>query len=308
MELEILSLVFSYANGKRELDQNYFKEIISIAQKYIQGYDLKGVKFFKESPNIPNGRLTLAAYDQYSKYVNCYVNRINKYITLLQDRYKDIISDDEMSVFVHLELAYLMLHEFYHSTEDKIRKLDICDLEKAVVSICRIITTDEKSKMLKDGLSEYDIGKLYKERANLYFDIYYKNYNYAPNERRAAINGYDIITKAATYIKNEYPNVLNYLLAKIQCYKFRGYEKDNINGIDVVKSPTVMFVEDIYRNGVRDYIPFDWYDENINTCLNNVKSIYSFDERFQYGLPIDYEEYSTQYDIASKNDQYIKHS
>lgn len=95
MELKILSLVFSYANGKRKLDQNYFKEIISIAQKYIQCYDLKGVKFFKESPNLGTGGLTVAAYDPYGKYVNCYVSSINKYITLLQDRYKDIIADDE---------------------------------------------------------------------------------------------------------------------------------------------------------------------------------------------------------------------
>lgn len=67
-------------------------------------------------------------------------------------------------------------------------------------------------------------------------------------------------------------------LAKIQYYKFRGYEKDNINGIDVVKSPTIMFIEYFYRKGIRDYIP------------------------------IDYEEYYNESNTANKNKKYTKHS
>ena len=305
MEKELLELVFSYANGKRRLDKNYFEEVINIALKYYPGREFKGIKWCKDFPSGTQN-IAVAGYDMTSGYIFCFLNGINEVIDVYKEKYKDVITDYEMSVFVHFQLAYSMLHEFYHFTEKDIEFLEVCSLEKQIISNIQVMSDLEIADLLTKGYSNEQIIEMYEKKNDLFLRSYYANYNIAPNERRANINSLSVVSNAILPIKDEYPNVLNHSLALLHLFHCLGYKRDKVYGIDVLKSPMVSFFEGFCKDGVIDHMPFEWYDQNPFVCLDNVKKLYGFEERFKYGLPIDYDEFEVEKQKYLVNKHYIK--
>lgn len=102
-----------------------------------------------------------------------------------------------------------------------------------------------------------------------------------PDERLAEIKSHQEIKDILSEISDEVPNLIEFENASILESKLRGYTFDKGRII----SPTIDYLISTDKSFALQ--KFEWFNKDSRTCLKNVQSLFSLDERFTYGLPID---------------------
>ncbi len=174
-------------------------------------------------------------------------------------RNKKIISlfkTEEIILFYNLLIVQILLHELEHANQWK-----IMDNEDTIEAFILKISYSVSEKQA--------------------FNIY----EIMPNERLAEIKSFNEINKLIKPIENEKREIANFMFISWLEKKLRGYHYTD-------KSVTVPIVNFLVQTGNEELIEnFDWFDINYLKSLKLSLSMYSLDERMNYGFPITDDEY-----------------
>lgn len=105
---------------------------------------------------------------------------------------------------------------------------------------------------------------------------------YAPHERMAQIKSFQKMLSIFLQGTVDLPNIVDYLKDMVLENSILAY-KDTF-------SPIIKYIQGVDEIFKRDSLSkFDWYSNNEEECLNKSIKKYSFEERLQWGLPIESE-------------------
>ena len=192
-----------------------------------------------------------------------------------------MFSSTEELFYKNLLVTQVVLHELEHANQRK-----IMDKEESLEGdILRAsLSKQDKDitiKLMQAGLTGKQIDLILETQKTMKSE----GGLILPDERLAEIKSHQEIKDTLSEISDEVPNLIEFENASILESKLRGYTFDKGRII----SPTIDYL--IFTGKSFALQKFEWFNKDSRTCLKNVQSLFSLDERLTYGLPIDNSEF-----------------
>ena len=194
--------------------------------------------------------------------------------------YQEMFSSTEELFYKNLLVTQVVLHELEHANQRK-----IMDKEESLEGdILRAsLSKQDKDitiKLMQAGLTGKQIDLILETQKTMKSE----GGLILPDERLAEIKSHQEIKDTLSEISDEVPNLIEFENASILESKLRGYTFDKGRII----SPTIDYLISGKSFALQK---FEWFNKDSRTCLKNVQSLFSLDERLTYGLPIDNSEF-----------------
>lgn len=287
MEEKILKLIYDYSKKERMIDRDYIDKVIDIIVNSLTLHRyLKGVDFFTneklQEKNKQKNCIQLAnqsdladlIYDWQDYKIIVYVDNILKIYQYLNRKNKADFGKEELSYFKTTIYTQRILHELEHADQARTKE----EKNNFASNILRVSIVDNME--IDNSSSKRAIENI--ARFMVYFINYVEDYKYAPHERMAQIKSFQKMLSILLQGTIDLPNIVHYLKDMVLENSIIAY-KDTF-------SPTIKYIQGVDEIFERDSLSeFNWYSNNEEECLNKSIKKYSFEERLQWGLPIESE-------------------
>lgn len=295
MENELFNLLCKYLeNSKHEnsIELN-IQELFNIILKYKKNKYLNSVNIVLNSPSYQN----VATFFPKNRAIEFYVN---SFFTMIQYNSKVMELNKEQHIaFLYSELFAVSLHEIEHTNQyAKVKSLMDNSFEKKLLKYTEAgnsmvffkLLMEEIIQSKKIFLSIDSIKKRLSKNYAQWMKIYNQLYDCILSERLANIYSYSIVKQILS--KNEELELIYYIISlKLMYTYFDEYKLFKQSNEKIVLSPTIKLLETMVNSGYYKKVPFNWYSNDNQECLKNVLSLFDFETRYKYGLPITLEEY-----------------
>ena len=281
MKSKLLKLLYEYSANGKLVDGKYIQKLIEIVvdSKGIVDY-AGGLIITDKDSRLRDPNSLLAVYYPNRKLIAVYLDAIEEMLKSY-NTYQEMFSSTEELFYKNLLVTQVVLHELEHANQRK-----IMDKEESLEGdILRAsLSKQDKDitiKLMQAGLTGKQIDliletqKTTKSEGGLIL----------PDERLAEIKSHQEIKDTLSEISDEVPNLIEFENASILESKLRGYTFDKGRII----SPTIDYLISTGKSFALQ--KFEWFNKDSRTCLKNVQSLFSLDERLTYGLPIDNSEF-----------------
>ena len=269
MKSKLLKLLYEYSANGKLVDGKYIQKLIEIVvdSKGIVDY-AGGLIITDKDSRLRDPNSLLAVY---------YPNRMLK----SYNTYQEMFSSTEELFYKNLLVTQVVLHELEHANQRK-----IMDKEESLEGdILRAsLSKQDKDitiKLMQAGLTGKQIDLILETQKTMKSE----GGLILPDERLAEIKSHQEIKDTLSEISDEVPNLIEFENASILESKLRGYTFDKGRII----SPTIDYLISTGKSFALQ--KFEWFNKDSRTCLKNVQSLFSLDERLTYGLPIDNSEF-----------------
>ena len=287
MELKLLKLVYEYSRSKRYVDKHFIEELISIVvdnkdlSTYVRNFEFTD-KFQKDWNSI-----TVAGYQPL---LNKIVIDFQSVVVMMDNlsKYDCLFDSVELYMYRNLVITQFVLHELEHASQfklanDKHNKSIEARFSRAfyVLQLAYLYPHDYV-KFFEEILKNCSLDE-YMDRSQI---IYGETYEFNPIERLAQVNSYKSILSALEPIKSSIPNLYEYMTASYFQQLLNGYEESWSQGV----CPTQVYLYAINQQNI--WGSLDFYDQDVNRLKQKAYSNYDLKQRFYFGFPVSYEEFS----------------
>ena len=273
MKSKLLKLLYEYSANGKLVDGKYIQKLIEIVvdSKGIVDY-AGGLIITDKDSRLRDPNSLLAVYYPNRKLIAVYLDAIEEMLKSY-NTYQEMFSSTEELFYKNLLVTQVVLHELEHANQRK-----IMDKEESLEGdILRAsLSKQDKDitiKLMQAGLTGKQIDLILETQKTMKSE----GGLILPDERLAEIKSHQEIKDTLSEISDEVPNLIEFENASILESKLRGYTFDKGRII----SPTIDYLISTGK----------WFNKDSRTCLKNVQSLFSLDERLTYGLPIDNSEF-----------------
>ena len=297
MEKELQDLIIKYMVQGKEIDKEYFNEVIRI---YLKNHNLEG--YIYPEVVIANMDNIIAAFIPQKKIIVVSpigINKIRQDLSKLND-----FQGEYFKVLDILQITSTLLHELEHVQQEYvIEQQDKSSIENKLLVITNPTWDTIREQLEKDSNCYDDFIDLHvMEKIEKYNELYQTRlYNLSLRERLAEIRAHKTMLNIIPGLHlpdsftNFYENLLRYEYK--QGYDFSG---------NITSGPTMDYIDALAQSKLIDPTKCDIYDENIVITYLKTKDELSLEERIELGLPLSQEEYEAlSLNVAIKTPEII---
>lgn len=287
MELEILKLIYDYSINGKLVDKKFIYKIIEIVvSKKSLNYYVRSVQFTNELYKN-DYKVTSAIYDTLSMTILIDYESIQ---IVMEDNsfYDQLFCTLEQIMFRNLTITQIILHELEHAFQnkqfdDKFDNSIEAKLVKASLVLDEVIKNPGFLPAILNGkIPVQDFIAYMKQNKKLYYKYYHLN----PTERLAQVNSIETILHSIESIKENIPNLYEFILASLIEEMLKGYKDSWKKGI----CPTQVYLFGIGQDNVWNEL--DFYRQDSSQLMENVYRKYNLARRLSLGLPVSHAEYN----------------
>lgn len=279
-EVELLKLIFDYANDNKILDSSGIEKIIEIVVNNEELDNYVRNLIIMNNLSVIQGCTTYAAYDPLDMNILVDFNAIKDLIKV-NYRYKELFNGVERRFFYNLVILQVILHELEHAfqykvIEDKQNDSTESLLLKASLFLSYALKKNYQEFLFDNGITTQELDYFIQFQRKLYK----KYYDFVPSERLAQINSYKMIKRLTELLRAKLPRLYEFYAASFMEQKLKGYlEAYKLGGC-----PTKVYLFGVKKGDV--WTKLDFYDQNENTLMWNVENMYDLSSRMALGLPV----------------------
>ena len=275
---KILKLLLSYASLNKLADEEFINKMVDII---VTGRDLKDYYRnidFNLLIESEKDEYTIAIYNHLTNIIQINMESIICWLSNPSSNYPDF-TEQEINLLKNTYVTQALLHELDHAAQ--LKQIDN-RFNRSFESALLRLALRGTIPFSCDMNTELD----YEKKADLFHEMYRKNYIYNPSERFAEINSYNyLIYEIFPIYKMQLRHLCDYLYNRLLYVKMRGYDLS----LKEDMCPTEAFLAGTNRKNIWE--SFHFYNKDKKELLDNVSSIYDLEDRIYYGLPISDEEY-----------------
>lgn len=285
MEKRLLRLIYDYSVLDKKIDNSYIEKFVDIvvSEKKLNGY-VSDIELHPDDDSYKGNKTALAVYNPLSKRIIIYTNGILE-LLYRNDKYRKLFTRVENAFYAKIQISQIVLHELEHANQRK--KIDNEEsLESQILRLSMAdISIDKLKSLLDKGFTMEQLMLYIYYKGKIRTSNYKANYEKAPEERLADIKSHKEIISILENIKEYVPNLIDFEITNLLENMIRGYTDKG----DYIEPPTIRYLLD---NGNQVGLSkFDWYDDDAYKALKKSKDNYSLNDRLNFGLMIDEDEY-----------------
>lgn len=283
MEKEIQELVINSIKAGNCFGKNFYNELINI---YIKHYDLKD--YVKNTVQIRETKeRNIAQFIPHEKQIVMSTNGINTYLQNIQKNYQEAFDQDTLLKYLSLQITQFLLHELEHVVQGKIiQEGKNKTLESKLLTETNIDIDYVLNQAMKSAKSEEEIYQFMDRKVLLYNEAYKREYNKVLRERLSQLRSIKQMLETTKKL-NLHQNVSTMFESQLIDEKLKGYE---LNGF-YSTGPTIDFIDILVQSNLVNPENSEFYDENKVKAFVELSQKYSLEDRIEYGLPINANEY-----------------
>ena len=282
MEKEIQELIINSIKNGQGFGKDFYNEIINI---YIKHKDLKD--YLNSTVEIRQTRENhIAQYHPQEKQIVMSTNGINNYLQKIQTNYSEAFNQDTLLKYLSLQITQFLLHELEHVDQEKKISEKDTSLEGKLLTETNMDMDYVLDQAFKNARCAEDVDRFMESKIDIFREAYKRNYAKVLRERLSQLRSLKRVIKA-TQSLDLHQNVSTMFNSQLVDEKLKGYE---LNGF-YSTGPTIDYIDGLVQSNLVNPENSEFYDENKVKAFVELSQKYSLEDRIEYGLPINANEY-----------------